>query len=626
MRFFIFILLFGLSNAFAIDDSQIKSLSNSSTWLRLLHYKKNTFSSGYHSEIDGPGFFISPQGRSNPSAELLQDIKAFRTSEKDFGKFKMTAQCVFPARYLFLKSQLGQFTKDQICTDFSEWKKNLSPQEIYLIFSSAYPNNPASSFGHTFLRIKTHKEESDLLDYAINYSADTLGTHDAFKYVINGVFGGYWGHFYLEKYYLKVNDYNNTESRDLWEYELNFSKEDFDRFTNHLWELYSSATITYFFFDKNCSYHLLTLLEVAKPEWNLTDEYYHSVLPSYTLPSETIKTIAKYPNAIKNVSYRPAKRKILFQKRDSLSTEEKTDLMAVINDKKDTSEIKNPFLLDTLIEYYDYKKRQEAKHPKEKTLLQLRTLLVQRASLPKSPSRNLAEINSRGRPDHSQAPHSVWLASGHQPASSFLRFKYKWGMHDLLNTTEGYDLNQQIDFVNLSFDYRLTEKKFIFHEFKPIEILSLLPTDPLETKFSWKIASSFQQLISQTCVECYKGWIHGGWGLTKSVLKENFLIYALALAHAQYSQQLSQEFQVGPAVESGILWQRFSKFKTLIRFFQFINLNEPKKTQNLSKWDFEVRTPITQNLETRAQLSYQNQADDSKKSVTEGDFSLGFSF
>jgi hypothetical protein len=87
-------------------------------------------------------------------------------------------------------------------------------------------NNPASMFGHTFLRVDKNREgpEQTLLNYGVNYAAnvDTKNVN-ALAYAFEGLFGFFRGTFTLFPYYAKVQEYSNWESRDLWEYELDFT-------------------------------------------------------------------------------------------------------------------------------------------------------------------------------------------------------------------------------------------------------------------------------------------------------------------------------------------------------------------------------------------------------------------
>ena len=64
--------------------------------------------------------------------------------------------------------------------------------------------------------------------------------------------------------YYKVREYNNAESRDLWEYELNVDQETVDMLIAHYGRLV--LLIDYWYLTENCSYHMFTLLEAANPK------------------------------------------------------------------------------------------------------------------------------------------------------------------------------------------------------------------------------------------------------------------------------------------------------------------------------------------------------------------------
>src|SRR5207247_7522605 len=97
--------------------------------------------------------------------------------------------------------------------------------------------------------------------------------------------GGYPGTFSILPYYLKVREYSDMENRDLWEYELELAPPELERVLLHLWELLP-AYYQYYFFDENCSYHLLGLLQVARPELELPAPFRWWALPVDTVRSE----------------------------------------------------------------------------------------------------------------------------------------------------------------------------------------------------------------------------------------------------------------------------------------------------------------------------------------------------
>ena len=113
------------------------------------------------------------------------------------------------------------------------------------------------------------------------------------------------GVFAMLPYYMKVREYSDLENRDLWEYELDFSPEEVERVLRHAWELLP-AYFEYYFFDENCSYHLLALLQVARPELDLTAPF-----RLWALPVDTVRVLTSEPGLVRRIVYRPANSTII---------------------------------------------------------------------------------------------------------------------------------------------------------------------------------------------------------------------------------------------------------------------------------------------------------------------------
>jgi len=79
-------------------------LASEREWHLLLHYRKDLFG-GYTSEQDDPGFFMSPNGKTDPQGELDATLKQFFSDEL-VGRSKQPAQCAFIARYEWLRDRL----------------------------------------------------------------------------------------------------------------------------------------------------------------------------------------------------------------------------------------------------------------------------------------------------------------------------------------------------------------------------------------------------------------------------------------------------------------------------------------------------------------------------------------
>ena len=121
---------------------------------------------------------MSPDGKTDPQAELDATLKQF-FSEELVGRSKQPAQCAFIARYYWLREKFA-FDDARLppirCERFDRWFVDFSAQTVTLIFPSAFLNNPASMFGHTFLRIdqKGQTEQTRILAYTINFAAYVL--------------------------------------------------------------------------------------------------------------------------------------------------------------------------------------------------------------------------------------------------------------------------------------------------------------------------------------------------------------------------------------------------------------------------------------------------------------------
>ena len=255
------------------------------------------------------------------------------------------AQCRFPARYAWLNEQF-HFDSAQLlpadCSRFQKWKDqdpalrtSGAPVSISLIFASYYMNNPASTYGHTFLRLngKSHASNENLLDYVVNFAAD-LESDNGVLFALKGLAGGYHGRFSTFPYYVKVQEYNNLESRDLWEYDLNVSSGNVDRLLQHLWEL-GNVRLRYFFFNKNCSYYLMPVLDVMDPNLSVSRPFIFKAIPDRygprgdpsarnagrrvvpTQPCDENDRRAKAPVSGGNPSWRNGRQKILRRSRQT---------------------------------------------------------------------------------------------------------------------------------------------------------------------------------------------------------------------------------------------------------------------------------------------------------------------
>ncbi|MBZ7977942.1 DUF4105 domain-containing protein [Campylobacter sp. RM12654] len=309
-----------------IQQANQKQVFNTIEWKNLLHFTNNK------SEIINKEFFYSNQ-RNLKSEFELNLYMYFLKKEIYLGKKEELNQkdsaiafsndndnlhfiCKFPLRAKYIEKSL-KLTKNQDlnCSDLNNFLEYISPKSISIVFPAAYLNSPASMFGHTFLLINSNYN-SRLLSYAINYAADVdEKDENGLMFAFKGLFGGYIGKYSLKPYYDMLKTYKDSENRDLYEYDLKLNEEEVNRLILHLWEIKDSSSV-YLFFDKNCSYNILWLLENANPDIKLRNKFIYSVIPSNTI--QKINDI----NLISDYHYRASKLNTILNQAKDLSFDE----------------------------------------------------------------------------------------------------------------------------------------------------------------------------------------------------------------------------------------------------------------------------------------------------------------
>ena len=252
--------------------------------------------------------------KKEPLLEMKSTIKAFYQNDETSDN---SAQCIFPRRLLWLKSKLDD-PNTQIpyknCKKLNDWLERIQGKGISIVFSSSYVNNPASMFGHTFLKI--HRARHSLTDFGVNFSAKPNTTFLPL-YALYGLIGVFPGYFSLLPYSVKTQEYAHFENRDLWEYEIDFNEYDTQMLLLSLWEV-GENRINYFYLDENCSLILLYLLEASKFDINFTNQFL-----LFVNPSDTLRVLKQKKNFIKNMVYRPSQLQKFYHSYEVLNSEQR---------------------------------------------------------------------------------------------------------------------------------------------------------------------------------------------------------------------------------------------------------------------------------------------------------------
>lgn len=533
-----------------IPSEKLKELAFSNSWLNLYYYNKGL--TGYSSNALGDHFFFSKEGRDSPEKEIEAAYRAFLDNQKMWGQVKKISQCAFPARYEFLKKHFPQDFKDKKCPEFDNWSKAIDAEKIYLVYAGAYPNNPASMFGHTFIRFsrgdeKEKREGSFLLNYSIGYMAVTNPADDAITYTLKGIVGGYHGYFEIKPFYLNLGIYNNSEARDLWEYEVSLNKKEVSYLLKHIWELSQNSGFPYYFFKKNCSYYMLRLIEVVKPDWRMHQDYWF-----FTSPLQTITSLKKYDDNQK-VGFHPSIKRKLTWKLNQLDQKQLEKYRQSLASLESLGKVDDPKVLETLITHWDlqnYKKNTLL----SKDELKLRNLTLEKRSLHDSKAGfyykekdNNWITQTSGAPDKGHPPHRIALS--YENYSKNINFEIAYGFHRFLDKPEGYEDYAFIDAMKIKGSYLTDQSKLKLIEAGILEIYSLFPFSKDMPALSWNLSIDWSQknLIRNESLSTFN--ILGGIGLSQKAFKgifQHFIlinpIFTASFSKEKYNLALSLNY------------------------------------------------------------------------------------
>ena len=529
-------------------------------WHLLMHYRDDWFLGGVTSEADGPGFFNAPDGKTNPQAELEATLARFFTTEI-LEPGKQTAQCTFVARYHWLKARLG-FDPARLpelpCKRFDRWFAALDPGSVSLVFASHYLNNPASVFGHTLLLLnkRGRPESARMLNYAVNFGAAVPQEEPGMLFAVKGLFGGYRGHFSLMPYYLKLREYRDIESRDLWEYQLRFPPEQLKRMVRHAWEM-GSTYFDYYFLDENCSYHLLSLLEVANPELRLRDHF-----QVWAMPTDTLRVVLDQAGVGVKVSYRPSRGQQLRDKLAHLAAGEQELVYSLIAspDNSDSAAfvglypLRQAMVMDAAVDFYQYKIGAARGDADPELKAALRNLLLRRSRVAvqaiEPPPAQAPTPPERGH-NSSRWAFGAGEANG---AEAFQELSLQAAFHRLMSVDSGYPPNSQINSAYVRFRHEDKRNRTLLEELALADVVSLSPMTRLEKSPSWKISAVWRRARDGGCQDCVPFVLNAGVGAAlQSSLFSREVYFAMVDISLNLEDDFDKGFRAGFGAEVGAM-------------------------------------------------------------------------
>jgi len=537
-----------LSAAPQIDNDRLQQLASTPLWISLGHYETAKLG-GWRSYVDDPKYFLAANGAHDPKAELSATLAAIYAPADSGDKH---AQCVYPARTRYLREQLHLTDLPAVdCKEFKQWFKDVAPDSAVLVFPAAYLNSPSSMFGHTLLRIDQADVQTNhtaLLSYAINFGAYIEGMDNSILYAWKGLAGGYPGLFALVPYQEKLSEYRSLENRDLWEYQLNLTKEETGRMVEHVWEL-KQIRFGYFFFDENCSYRLLELLQVARPGLNLTSQF-----PLTAIPTDTVRAVQN-AGLVKQIDYRPSRERELLARAKPLSSDEQ---QWVLNVSADQKQLQAPDYLAlpkerrALIQDAAYRLERYRANGLERDAERSQRSFDLLRAINTNPPPPL-EIERPGLPEDGHESRTWQAGLGTRDDKAFAEYGLSMAYHDLNDNAYGFPLGAQIEILQLKLR-QYEGNRWQVQQLDLATIRSLTPRTELLQPWSWQVAGGLERVLGKHGDENLVSHVNGGAGGTWQ-LSDDMLGFALGTVRIEHNNDFASFVAPAAGFDTGVLWR-----------------------------------------------------------------------
>ncbi|MEK6759636.1 MAG: DUF4105 domain-containing protein [Deltaproteobacteria bacterium] len=555
--FFLFLFLFP-SSCFAVEDevyidsllvkAKAEGLHNAPEWISLIHYEETRLGR-WESLIDDKEFFLSKDGKTDPRSELDATIRALFSAET---AVDLHPQCRYPARSRWLKRALsidGSRLPSPVCKAYNDLVKGLDPRSVVLVFPVAYMNSPASMFGHTLLRIDS-SYESSLFSYAVNYSAFTDESNGAL-FAVKGIFGFYEGRFSMLPYYEKIKEYSALESRDMWEYSLNLTKDEVEAVVAHMWELKDRFSY-YYFFDENCAFNLLKALEAGRPGIKLVDR-----LSAWVIPLETIRSVQEAGLFSGRMVFRPSKATRIRSMEAAISDDKKETARLIAIGESDPASVASDGAigtedkirtLDLAAEYIQYRFLKK-EYGRQAYLESYLKVLGLRSDLGKGVD---YEIPKPLPPEAGHGPMRLSIGAGAHHGSAFTSIGIRPANHGLMDPDEGYLQGAGISFFDTELRYDHSENKLSIQRLALVEINSIAQRSSFFKPVSWRLVAGLER--NETARKEFRTdiGVRGGPGIAYGFGSDG-LVYGFIEPDVRFADRLDKGYAAGIGLSLGVL-------------------------------------------------------------------------
>ncbi|MFA5518372.1 MAG: DUF4105 domain-containing protein [Spirochaetota bacterium] len=452
----------------------------------------------------------------------LSRIGHLKSAEEEFNEidrmFKNGRDSEFFQKYPFkvylycqaTNQEMPDYNSNPIYNEFF-LKFNFS--KISIIFVSPQIHIPASMFGHTFITFKSSNKSLLPLDTSIDF----IGVTENERCVsLKSLLYHIPGKYHLKQFIDKFNEYDR-EHRDLWEYEMNVSKQLVFEMKLFAIEV-SQQKYKYNFLFKNCSDYIYYFLRVW-PELNIKKNFL------LTIPLESVKIINNY-QLINKASFYASHYTKAMVSYEALSNFEK-EIFKKIKQRIDNGERFNDQysanITACVSAYLNYKIKNEKNYYIRENSI----------SLKKNYNLKLNEKFFLEQPLEAHSPFRIdfsYLIIPHN--SNFYCVGLRPAIHSAHDPTQGYQKNTSIEVLSSKIMIKQGENTVKITDFSLISIDTFIPGNFLSNQFTRYLAIAYED---------------------KSIISDKFFQKIYMKIGSGYSYKVMNHFNLSIGLHAGVV-------------------------------------------------------------------------
>lgn len=472
-------------------------LYNTNRWKALLHYS-------YKFDISDNKFIIT--NHKTLKNEMIDDVKSFYTLEKKYKDINNHPQCKFPARFLFITTELNidknEFPKIE-CNDFKIYEEKAPADNIYLTYVSENVTNPSSMMGHSFLKFSGLNVENKKVNHAITFYT-IIDNPNPLVLIYKNIFSGMKGMFALQPYRTIEKQYTQKENRNVWEYRLKLSDYERKLIYYHIWEL-KDIDMNYFFTSYNCSTVIYYTLSLVNPK--IYDDK-----KLWITPLDTVQFLYKY-KLIKNSELIPSDEWLVKMIEENINKNDINNLKKIIKNKNYTNIKKLDFYSLKLLSAYsqlEYNKKNISKSNLKIIKKEVNKKLIS--------NNTTFDISKYKSPSKIPNERQFTLGYNYTNKNDYMKLSFLGASHLINDNNREYFGESELKIGYLSI--LINSSKLALEEFNLYSMKSYIPYDSLTKNFSYQfeLALKKEYTKSMKYLDTFK--IDGGIGVDFLIAKD----------------------------------------------------------------------------------------------------------